>query len=167
VEVGRYSDKPDGAEKPDNVCEPCPRCLPKSIQRLGEQTDRVRLRGVDEPDWLLAEHPLVEMSMEKCVRHIKSEYGSGCGWLHHESKCLAKVDAWALCEAAHDSSWLVSLEAAVGMKFVLQDPFAGDDVGAGWARNKAPGVVRLEGIEFPLYRSSPLRVMQSRSDGAG
>jgi hypothetical protein len=105
--------------------------------------------------------------MEKCVGHIeqacwplvscnKSKYGAGCGWLYHESKCLAKVDAWVLCEAVHDPSCLVSLEAAVRMKFVLEDPFAGDDVGARWARNKALGVVQLEGIEFPLYHSSPL-----------
>ena len=82
------------------------------------------------------------MSMEKCVGHIelacwppesynKSEYGADCGRLHHWSKCLAEVDAQGLCEAAHDPSCLVSLEAAIGMKFVLEDPFAGDDVGTG------------------------------------
>ena len=58
--IGARCDKADDVEETYDPCEQGPRCLPKTIQGLGEEADCIRLCRVDEADGLLEQHAFVE-----------------------------------------------------------------------------------------------------------
>lgn len=53
------------------------------------------------------------------------------------------------------------------MKLVPEDPFASDDVGAGWTRNKVPRVVGEQGGELILHCRPPMRIGEGGAVCAG
>lgn len=145
--------------------------MPKPAHRLGEEANGVWLIRVDEADGLLAQHAFVEVAVKKRVGDVElacwptlsgdqGEHGADRRRLDDRRKRLAKVDVGPLHEATDDPARLVPLEAAVGVEFMFEHPFAGDDVGAQQPRDKASGVVRLEHVEFALHRLLPIWITQ-------
>jgi hypothetical protein len=84
---------------------------------------------------------LREGAMQEHILHIElmngpgagdsqEEHGADHGRLDHRAKGLIVVNAGSLGEAAKDLGSLVPFQIAVRVQLVLQNPFAGVDVGA-------------------------------------
>lgn len=128
----------------------------EAIQGLVEMTDHVRMCGVDKARRLSAIDCLLKRAMEKCVLDVqlmnrpvagdrKAENSVDGSRLDDGAESFVEVDAGTLGKAAKHPAGLVPVEGAVGLELVLEEPLAGDDVGATWTRNKIPGAVGEEG----------------------
>jgi hypothetical protein len=62
---------------------------------------------------------------------------------------------------------LVLFQRVVRAKFVLEDPFIGDDIGANGVREKMSGVVGDQGSKFFFHGVTPVRIDESGVDGGG
>jgi hypothetical protein len=113
--------------------------VPKSIQGLLQQIDRVRCSGVDEAFRLLAVDSLLEVVVEKGILHVElahglvsgrsnAEDGADRGRLDNRAECLIVVDAFLLGEATDDLARLVLDEGAVGAELMFEQPLASDNV---------------------------------------
>ncbi len=68
--------------------------------------------------------------------------------LDHQAEDLIVVDVGSLGEAVKNPASLVPFQGAVRIKLVLENPLAGDDVGANGTRDKIPGVAGDQGSKF-------------------
>jgi hypothetical protein len=95
---------------------------------------------------------LREGAMQEHILHIKlmnrpgagdgqGEHGADHGRLDHRTEGIIVVDVGSLGEVVKDPVSLVPFQRAIGVKLVLENPFASDDVGANGARFKIPDVV--------------------------
>jgi hypothetical protein len=153
-------------------------CLLQPVERLVEATYPVRLCGINKPHRMAAVDYLWESIMQKRVLHIKLMDGPGT-WdsqgkhradgvrLDNRAESLIVVDTRPLGEAAKTPTSLVSFQGAVRVKLVLEDPFAGDDVGANRTRDKIPSVVGDQSIIFFLHGMTLGWVGESGVDGGG
>lgn len=80
----------------------------------------------------------------------KSEHSTNGGRLDDGAEGLIVIDFRPPCEATKDPSCLVSVKGVIGVKLVLENPFASDNVGVAGLRNKLPRAVGLERGEFFL-----------------
>jgi hypothetical protein len=98
-------------------------------------------------------------AMQEHVLHIKlvnglwvwdyqGEHCANNGRLDHQAKGLIIVNAGPLGEVTKDPTSLVPIQSDIGLELVLEDPFAGDVVGANGAHDKIPGVVGNQGSKF-------------------
>jgi hypothetical protein len=94
----------------------------------------------------------------------QGEHGVNCGWLDCRVERLIVVDVRSLGEAAKDPSSLVLFQRAVGVELVLENPFAGDDVGANGARYKIYGAVGDQGSKLFFH---DVTLVQIDEGGAG
>jgi hypothetical protein len=78
----------------------------------------------------------------------QGEHGADCGRLDHWAEGLIVVDAGSLGEAAKNPASLVPFQGAVGIELVLENPLAGDAVGANGARDKISDVIDDQGSKF-------------------
>jgi hypothetical protein len=62
---------------------------------------------------------------------------------------------------------LVPFQGAVRVELVLEDSFAGDNVGANRTRDKIPSIVGNQSIIFFLHGTTPGRVGEGSADGGG
>jgi hypothetical protein len=62
---------------------------------------------------------------------------------------------------------LVPFQSAIEVELVLEDPFAGDDVGANEARDKTPSVVSYQGSKFFFHGKAPLQINKGGTDRCG
>jgi hypothetical protein len=160
------------------MLEPHTWCLAKSVERPREQTHSIWLRGVGETGGLLTVDLLMEIAMKKCIGDIElvsrpsvcgdeSEDGADCRRLDDGRESLAEVDARPLIEAVHHPSGFVAFQRAIGVEFVLEHPFAGDDARARRARNEGPGLVLLQRMEFMLHRGEPIAITKCLANRCG
>jgi hypothetical protein len=75
-------------------------------------------------------------------------HGANHGRLDHRAEILIVVDDGLLGEVTKDPASLVPFQRAVEVELVLENPFAGDDVGANRTRNKVPCVVGDQGSKL-------------------
>jgi hypothetical protein len=80
---------------------------------------------------------------------------------------LIVIDVGPLGEVAKDPTSLVSFQGAVRVELVLQDPFAGGDVGVNRTRDKIPNVVGDQSVIFFLHGTTPGQVAEGDADGGG
>ena len=59
------------------------------------------------------------------------------------AECLVVINAGTLGEPAKHPASLVSVQGTIGMKLMLEDPFAGDHICVGRTGNEIPSVVVL------------------------
>jgi hypothetical protein len=97
----------------------------------------------------------------------QGEDGADCGRLDHRAEGLIIVDAGSLGEAAKNPVSLVPFQGVVGIKLVLENPLAGDDVGANGARDKILGVVGDRGSKFFFHGTAPIWIDEGSADGGG
>jgi hypothetical protein len=97
----------------------------------------------------------------------QEEHGADRGRLDHRAKGLIVVNAGSLGEAAKDPGSLVPFQIAVRVQLVLQNPFAGVDVGANGARDKVPCVVGDQGSKFFFHGATPIWIDEGGADGGG
>lgn len=107
----------------------------------------------------------MEMPVEECIGYIKlfgrpsarcgdGEDSANRGGLHHRCEGLAETNTGALSEAPHHPAGFVALQGPVRIQFVLEHPFAGDNVRAGRPINEPPGTIALEGVKLERHRGS-------------
>jgi len=97
--------------------------------------------------------------VEEGVLHIKlmdgpiprvsqSEDGANGSGLDDGTESLIVINSGALCEPTEHPTSLVSVQGAISMKLVFEDPFSGDHICLGRPRNEIPSVVVQESSEF-------------------
>jgi hypothetical protein len=86
------------------------------------------------------------------------------GRLDNWAESLIVVDVGPLGETVKNPTSLVSSQGAVGVELVLEDLFAGDDVGANRMRDKIPSVVGDQSIIFFLHGTTLGRVGEGGID---
>ena len=101
----------------------------------------------------------VELMHRPIASSSQMKDGANRRRLDHRRECLVEVEARALREAADNPSGLATLETAIRMKLVLEDPSAGDDMGATRSRYKVLGSIVLEGVELVLHSLKPRRIL--------
>jgi hypothetical protein len=62
---------------------------------------------------------------------------------------------------------LVPFHGAIRIELVLENPLAGDDVGANVARDKILGVVGDQGSKFFFHNTTPIWIDEGDADGGG
>ena len=128
--------------------------LLEPIEWAREKTHMVGKDGIDESSRLLIVDLLCKLSVEKGIGDVHLMYRPGArdcevqncpnrARLDNRSKRVGEVDASALTKAADDPTRLVPLKGTVGAQLLLEDPFAGDDVGARGTRDERPSPVPL------------------------
>jgi hypothetical protein len=97
----------------------------------------------------------------------QGEHRADGGRLDHRAEGLIVVDAGPLGEDAKNPTSLVPFQGAVRVELVLEDPFAGDDVGANMTRDKLLSIVGDQSIIFFFHSTAPGQVGEGGADGGG
>jgi hypothetical protein len=90
--------------------------------------------------------------MEENVLHIKlmdrlvprvsqSDDGANSSWLDNGFESLIVINTKALCKPAKHPSSLVSVQRAISLKLVFENPFSSDHIRLSRARDEVPSVV--------------------------
>jgi len=87
-----------------------------------------------------------------------SENCTDSGWFDNGTEGFLVVNAGALSEAAKDPTSLLTVQRAISMKFMFENPFSGDHIGIGGPRNKIPSVVVHESGIFLFHGTTPVRI---------
>jgi hypothetical protein len=87
-----------------------------------------------------------------------SEDCADSGRFDNGTESFIVVNTGALSEAAKNPTSLVSIQRAISMKFMFEDPFSGDHVGIGGPRNKIPSVIVHESGIFLFHGATPMRI---------
>jgi hypothetical protein len=101
------------------------------------------------------------------VRDSQGKHGLDHGRFDHRAESLIVVDAGSLGEAVKDPVSLVPLQRTVGVELMLENSFAGDNVGANGARDKILGVVGDQGSKPFFHGTAPVRIDEGGVDGGG
>lgn len=115
------------------MVEPCLRCLTETVEQFVEEVDGVRAFCVNKAGRLLTEHIFLQVSVKKCIGDVElpsrplssscdGKYGADSSWFHHRCESLAEINAGALREPANNPPSLVSLERAIRIQFVFENP---------------------------------------------
>jgi hypothetical protein len=116
--------------------------------------------------------------MQERILHIELVNGPGAGdgqgehdvdhgWLDHWAEGLIVVDVESLGEAAKNQASLVPVQGAIRIGLVLENPHAGDDVGANRTRDKIPSVVGDQGTKLFFHGAMPVRIGECGADEGG
>jgi hypothetical protein len=97
----------------------------------------------------------------------QGEHGANHGWHDHRAEGLVIVDVRLLDEVAKDPASLVSLQRAIRVELVLENPFVDDDIGANRVRDKIPGVIDDQGSKLFFHGIVPILVDEGGTDGGG
>jgi len=114
--------------------------------------------------------------MEKSILDIKlmnrpipgMSYGEDCaysGRLDNGAESFIVVDTGTLSEAAKDPTSLLTVQRAISMKFMFENPFSGDHVGLGWARNEVLSCIIHESSIFIFHDATPVRISKGVAAG--
>jgi hypothetical protein len=134
--------------------------------------------GVDKTGGLLAVHRFLELAVQErvadvqlvngpLVRRGECEDRTDGGRLDDGRERLVEVDTGALNVTTQHPPSFAPFEGAVGVEFVLEHPFTGDNANAGWARHQTPRLVAQKSIMFGLHCLAPAVVTQSGADRRG
>ena len=91
----------------------------------------------------------------------KAEDNTNSAWFHNRGKSLIKINTMLLGKTATNPSSFVTSKSTVSVKFMLKNPFAGNNINTGWFGNKSPCVILLEGIKFITHGGKPKRIQKS------
>jgi hypothetical protein len=111
-----------------------------------------RVCRVDEAGWLATVHAFSELAVQEHVLHIElvrrpvtrcheMQDSANGRRLNDERERLVEVDASTLSVPPNNPPCLAPFKGAIRIQFVLENPFASDDVNAGRTRDKDPGPV--------------------------
>jgi hypothetical protein len=64
------------------------------------------------------------------MRESKGQDGANCHGLHNGAESLIIINIGTLCEPMKNPAELLTLECPVSLEVVLEDPLAGDNIGA-------------------------------------
>jgi len=107
----------------------------------------------------------VELMNGPIPRVCQGENGANCGWFDDRAESLVVINTGALCKSAKDPTSLVSVQGAISMKLVFENPFSSDHIFLGRTRNKVPRVVVQESSMFFFHGTTPVRIGKSVATG--
>jgi hypothetical protein len=121
---------------------------------------------------LLTQNLFLQVAVEEGVGDIELLGGPATGrsngenhldrrQLHDGSEGFVEVDAGALSESPNHPTSLVPFQSAFGVKFMLEHPFAGHDVGARRSIDETPCGVALERVELRSHGCAPVWILES------
>jgi hypothetical protein len=97
----------------------------------------------------------------------QGEHRADGGRLGHRAEGLIVVNARLLGKVTKDPASLIPFQGAVGVELVLEDSFAGDDIGANKTRDKLPSIIGDQSIIFFFHGTVAGRVDEGSADGGG
>jgi hypothetical protein len=138
----------------------------------------IGLHRINKSNRLAALDGLREGAMWECILHIElvnwlgagdsqAEHGADRGWLDYRVECLIVVDTGLLGEATKNPASLVPVQGAIEIELVLENPLAGNDVGANGTRDKIPGIVGDQGSKLFFHVVMPVQIGEGGVDGGG
>jgi hypothetical protein len=92
----------------------------------------------------------IELVNRPGVRDNQGKHGADCGRVDHQVEGLIIVDTGSLGEATKNPASLVPVQGAVGIELLLENPLAGDEVGANRMRGKCHTPFRDSGNEASI-----------------
>jgi hypothetical protein len=134
--------------------------------RINKSSRLATVDGIREGD--MQEHILhIKLMNWQGARDGQGEHDADRGRLDHRAECLITVDAGSLGEAEKDPTSLVPFQGSVRVELVLENPFAGDDIGANGVRDKISGVVGDQGSKLFFHDTVLVRIDEGSADGGG
>jgi len=129
------------------------------------------MRRVVETGRMLIVDSLLQVTVKKHILHVKlmngpatrgsnAEDDTDGGRFNNRAERLDVVDAMALSEATDHSMGLLMSESAVGVEFMLINPFARHNVGTRMSVYKSPIVVVDQGVVLIHHGRPPLWVSE-------
>jgi hypothetical protein len=94
------------------------------------------------------------------------EDGLNGGELDDGAEGLVVVHSGALSETPKDPMGLVLIQGVVGLELSVENPLAGDHVGARGTRHQVPGVAGQKGCVL-LHSATPIRIGENGAGGGG
>jgi hypothetical protein len=155
---------------------PSPGCLLQLIQRLVEETDAIGLHRINKSSRLAVVDGLRKGVVQEHIRQIElmnrlgagdgsGEHGADRGRLDHQAEGLIVIDVGSLGEAVKNPTSLVPFQGAVRIKLMLENPLAGDDVGANGTRDKIPDVAGDQDSKFFFHAAASIWIDEGGADG--
>ena len=89
-------------------------------------------------------------------RNDKAENDSDHAWFNHGREGFVRVNTGLLRITTTNPPSLLAGERAIGVEFMPENPFPGDNIGAMWTRNEGPGVVEEEGVILVFHGMEPV-----------
>lgn len=174
--VGAGGDEPEGADVHHKTLVPRSWGLTQAIEGFIKETQIVWMLDIDKTGGLLAVHRFLELAVQECIADIQLVNGplvrrgecedrTDGGWLDDGRERLAgRSRQGALNVTTQHPPSFAPFEGAVGVEFVLEHPFAGDNANAEWVRHQTPHLVAQKGIMFGLHCMAPAVITQSNED---
>ena len=144
---------------------PCPWCLFKSIQGLVKSAHMSRMSRICKTSGLRAVDSLRQCPMEEGILHIElvnwplsrmsqGEDSTNSSRLDHRAERFIVVNTGTLGKATEDPASLVSVQSPISVKFMFENPLAGDHICCVGSRDKI--ILRSQGFHqreeyFRLY----------------
>jgi hypothetical protein len=138
----------------------------------------IKLHRINKSSRLVVVDGLREGAMQEHIFHIKLMNGLGVGngqgehhayhgWLDHQAEGLIVVNTESLGQTTKDPASLVPFQRAVEVELLLEDPFAGDDIGANGSKDKITGVVGDQRSKFFFHGTVLVQIDEGGADGGG
>jgi hypothetical protein len=106
----------------------------------------------------------VELPYVPPLHHGERENDTNCGRLNHRAEGVFVVNAMTLLEPFGNETCFEALDAAVKVVLDLEHPTTVNEIDVGRCRNKTPGLIAMEGIEFSVHGSPPPWIVHGCSD---
>ena len=103
----------------------------------------------------------IELMDRPVLRVSQSEDGANSSWLDDRTEGFIVINTGTLCKPAKHPSSFVSVQRTISMKLVFENPFAGDHIRLGRARDEIPSVVVQESSIFFFHSPTPMVIGKS------
>ena len=107
----------------------------------------------------------IELMDRPVLRVSQSEDGANSSWLDDRAEGFVVINTGTLCKLAKYPSSLVSVQGAISMELMFENPFAGDHIRLGRARDEIPSVVVQESSIFFFHSPTPMVIGKSVTTG--
>jgi hypothetical protein len=97
----------------------------------------------------------------------QSKNSPDSGGLDDRAESFIVVDTGLLGETTEHPTSLVSVQRAISMELVFENPFPGDHIGLVRPRDRIPSVVDRESIKFFLHGLAPNGISKGILTGPG
>ena len=95
------------------------------------------------------------------TRESQGQQCTDGGWFEDRTESLRKINPRSLSEPAKHPSCSVELQRTVGMKLVLKDPLASNNIGSSRTWYKIPCVIGQQRVELLLHGPAPIGISES------
>jgi hypothetical protein len=109
----------------------------------------------------------VELLNGPVMGDSSGEHRANSGRFYNRAESLIVVDSGALSETSKDPSGLVAIKGPVSTELVLEDPLAGDNVGALRSENQLLGPIADQGSVLFLHSRTSMGIGKRNTNRGG